>query len=163
MGSNFELFFLYWISHENPYLHSSIRYQISIIVFLVSCKGSRSHTWNSYCKSTIVHGVPIFVDFVGKVNHKIWFPTKRIIFFKLHDRIIKTTNSIIHKLLLFLLTKKIDTHEYKFFLSNFFMSSCFFLYFRWKFIPAFFNQYWNIPHHFWVTRAQRGQKTEDYF
>ena len=30
-----------------------------------------------YCESTIVRGVPIFVVFMGRLNHEIWFPTKR--------------------------------------------------------------------------------------
>ena len=33
--------------------------------------------FKSYFESTNVYGEPIFVDFVGRPNHEIWFPKKR--------------------------------------------------------------------------------------
>ncbi len=52
----------------------------------------------NYYESTIVRGVPIFVDFVGTVNHENLFPTNSEFVIDLNAEGVKTTNSRIHDL-----------------------------------------------------------------
>ena len=68
--------------------------------------------WTYYCSG----GFTIFVNFVFKLNHRIWFPPKRIIYFKLYTRSSKPLiqESTNYKQP-FSLTTKIDTHKYKYF------------------------------------------------
>lgn len=60
-----------------------------------------------------------FVHFMGKINSEIWFLTKIIIFCKLYNSIIQTMISRIHKLILFPITTKIDTHKYNMGINTF--------------------------------------------
>ena len=64
-----------------------------------------------YCESIVVRWVPIFVEFVGLVNHGIWFPTKRKFSICMYDGVVESTNSRIHELIIFPLTTKIGIHE----------------------------------------------------